>query len=139
MGSKDLGKIWAAPSLGERASRLGFSGGRRHHLCFQKWSVTLIHCTNQSPWMRASQDPRAAANLKMPAGHGTEDVLDSCPPWLVRTSPECLRPPLAGRECLFKKRQAANHNEICNCPSVAQIKKNFFCLPLPKISLATVQ
>lgn len=34
------------------------------------------------------------------------------------------------RECLFKTRQAANHNEICNCPSVAQIKKKF----LPSIA-----
>jgi hypothetical protein len=41
------------------------------------------------------------------------------------------------RECLFKKRQTANHNEICNCPSVAQIKN--FPLPLPRISLTTVQ
>ena len=96
MGSRDHGKIWAAPSLGERAGLLGFSGGCGHHLCFQKWSVTLIHCTNQSPWTRASQDPQAVANLKMPAGHGTEGVLDSCLPWLVRTSRERLRPPLAG-------------------------------------------
>lgn len=103
----------------------------------QKWSVTLIHWANQSPWPRARPGPQAAVNLKMPAGHGTEAALAPCPSWLVRTSWEHLRPPWQACGCLFKKRQAAKHNEICNCPSVAQIK--FFSLPMPRTFLTTVQ
>lgn len=104
----------------------GPSGGCGHLPRFRKWSVTLIHCTDQSPWPTASWDPPAAANSKMPAGHGTEDALASCLPWPVRTAGGTWAPIGRARECLFKKRQAANHNEVCNCPSVAQIKKKFF-------------
>lgn len=134
----DPWKARALPSRGGSPGPLGSQGCRRPHLGVQKWSVTLIHCTNQPPWRTASQDPQAAANLKVPAGHRTEDALAPCPPWLVCSGPQHLRPVGRARECLFKERQAASHDEICHCPSVAQIKKIYF-LPLPRISLTTVQ
>lgn len=123
---------------GRKPGPLGSPGRRGPHLGVQKWSVTLIHCATQPPWRMASQDPQAAANLKVPAGHRTEDALAPCPPWLVRSGPQHLRPVGRVHECLFKERQAASHDEICHCPSVAQIKKIYF-LPLPRISLTAVQ
>lgn len=77
---------------GRRPGPLGSRGRRGPHLGLQKWSVTLIHCADQPLWRAASQDPQAVANLKVPAGHLTEDALAPCPPWLVRSGPQHLRP-----------------------------------------------
>lgn len=133
-------RTWAAPALGESASllRVPRGGGCRPHLGAQKWSVTLIHGANRSPWLPASQDPQAAANLKTPAGPGTGGVLAGRPPWLVSPGREHLGPRWQGAGSLFKERQAANHGEICKCPSVAQIK-HFFPVHCQKFLLTTVQ
>ncbi|KAI5270221.1 Zinc Finger Cchc Domain-Containing Protein 3 [Manis pentadactyla] len=52
------GKYGLHPPWEKALTCYGISRGCRHHLCFQKWSVTLIHCTKQSPWLKASQDPK---------------------------------------------------------------------------------
>lgn len=62
------GKYGLHPPWQKALTCCGFSGGCRHHPCFQKWSVTLIHCTKQSPWLKASQDPKLQKTWKCQQG-----------------------------------------------------------------------
>lgn len=90
--------------------------------------------------MRASQGPRAVANLKTAsrAWH-PEDVLDSCPPWLVRTSWERLRPLLAGSMSAFlRKGKLPTTMKYAIVHLLLKLKKIFFP-SIAKNSLATVQ
>lgn len=140
MGSWACWKMRAAPSLGGSTDLLGIQWQPQTPSLLPEMvsdfdslhkAVTLAESQSGSSGCRKLEDASRARH---------RGRLGPVPTLVSENQPGAPEAPTGrARERLFKKRQAANHNEICNCPSVAQIKKIFFCLPLPKISLTTVQ
>lgn len=96
MGSWARWKIWAAPSLGEGTNLLGIQWRLLTPSLLPEMVSDFDSLHKAVTLAERQSGSSGCSDLKMPAGHGTEDALDLCPPWLVRTSREHLRPPLAG-------------------------------------------
>lgn len=145
-GTRALASALTAPDPGTGGAGLpwgralacrGPGGGCGHLPCFQKWSAALILCTDQSPWPRASWDPRAAANVEMPAGHGAGDALDPRPPrW--RGPAGAPGPHWRPGDAFSRKGKLPATAKYAIVHLLLKLKKIFF-LPLPKISLTAVQ
>lgn len=145
-GARALASALTAPDPGTGGAGLpwgralacrGPGGGCGHLPCFQKWSAALILCTDQSPWPRASWDPRAAANVEMPAGHGAGDALDPRPPrW--RGPAGAPGPHWRPGDAFSRKGKLPATAKYAIVHLLLKLKKIFF-LPLPKISLTAVQ
>lgn len=127
MGSYTCWKLWAAPSLGESTDLLG-----------TRWGLQILSLLPEMVSDFDSLHKAVTLAKSQPGSSGCSKLEDAIrarhrgrlgpvPTLVSENQPGAPEAPTGrAHECLFKKRQAANHNEICNCPSVAQIKKNFF-------------
>lgn len=116
---------WGRPPVGEGAGLSGTRGRLRTPSLLPEMVSSFDSLHRPVALAESQLGPSGGSKRGDASGARRRGRLGPAPAPLARTSRGTWAP-LAARGRLFKKRQAASHSEVCNCPSVAQIKKNFF-------------